>query len=119
MCASPSLGVSDGRIPDSHLSASSEGMWFPFITYKPKFARLNGPSSWVAGLLDTKPYLQVELAPRARLITRIATQASPEHDWWTTSYLLNFSMDKLEWTQYEVDGVIEVSGCLYLIIDNR
>jgi len=108
-CTSPAIGVSDAdQIPDSQITASSEGMWFPFKTFKSHFARLNGSSSWVAGVLDTAPYLQVNLAPRSRLITALATQASPEHDWWTTSYCLKYSIDGIEWMEYEVDNFTEV-----------
>lgn len=84
-------------------------MWFPLKTFKPFLARLNGSSSWVAGVLDPTPYLQVKLSPRSRLITTIATQASPEHDWWTTSYILKYSLDGTEWKEYQTDNFTEVS----------
>ena len=92
------------------MTASSEGMWIPFKTFKPKLGRLNGSSSWVPGLLDPKPYLQINLAPRARLITRVATQANPEHDWWTTSYVLKYSLNGNQWKAYQTNGFIEVIG---------
>jgi hypothetical protein len=107
VCTSPALGMADKRIPDSQVTASSAGLWF-FTIFKPHFARLQGSSAWVAGLLDLNSYLQVNFAPRKRLVTGVATQGNPYHDWWTTSYILEYSLNERDWISYKRNGFIEV-----------
>ena len=94
--------MQDRRILNHQLTASSEGMWLDLKIFRARDARLRLKSiSWVSALLDSDPWLQVSLAPEIKLISGIATQGNPSHDWWTTSYTLKHSMTGKTWRDYE------------------
>ena len=102
--------MQDGRILNHQLTASSDGMWINFQSFKAKDARLKLQSlSWVSGILDSSPWLQVSFAPEIKIISGIATQGNPSHDWWTTSFTLKYSMTGKIWQDYEKEGFEEVS----------
>lgn len=110
VCSSPPLGMQDGRILNHQLASSSEGMWLNLKFFKAKDARLRLKSlSWVSGLLDSNPWLQVNFAPEIKLISGVATQGNPSHSWWTTSYTLKHSMTGKTWRDYEKEGFTEVN----------
>ena len=103
--------MEDGRILNHQLTASSDGLWLNFKFLKAKDARLRLKSiSWVCGILDSSPWLQVSFAPEVKLVSGIATQGNPSHDWWTTSYTLKHSMTGKTWQEYERDGFAEVTN---------
>ena len=62
------LGMEDGRIPDSTISASS---FYSEGTHSNQ-VRLNSPSAWVAANNDPQPWVQVDLGKDA-MIKKIAT----------------------------------------------
>lgn len=102
--------MQDGRILNHQLTASSDGMWINFQSFKAKDARLKLQSlSWVSGILDSSPWLQVSFAPEIKIISGIATQGNPSHDWWTTSFTLKYSMTGKIWQDCEKEGFEEVS----------
>ena len=102
--------MQDGRILNHQITASSDGWWLDFHFFRAKDARLRLRSlSWVSGILDSNPWLQVSFAPEIKLISGIATQGNPSHDWWTTSYTLQHSMTGKAWQEYEQHGFAEVS----------
>ena len=102
--------MQDGRILNHQLTASSVGMWFNLQSFEAKEARLRLKSiSWVSGILDFSPWLQVSFAPEIKIVSGIATQGNPSHDWWTTSYTLKHSMAGKTWRDYEKEGFEEVS----------
>ena len=109
VCSSPSLGMQDGRIQDSKITASSAGMWVDLKIFRAHGARLHHASSWVCALLDSAPWLKIQLPLPIKLVTRIATQGHPTHKWWTTSYTLSISLDGVWWRDYEQDGLTEVA----------
>lgn len=111
VCTSPAFGLANHRIPDSKITASSAGIWF-LTVFKPHLARLHASTAWVAGLLDLNPYLQISFSPIRRLITGIATQGNPGHDWWTTSYVLTYSINEYNWMYYKTQGITEVRSQL-------
>ena len=51
------LGMEDGRIPDSAISASS----FVNEDTHPRLVRLNSPSAWVAAYNELESWVQVDL----------------------------------------------------------
>lgn len=52
-------------------------------------------------MLDYDMYLEINLAPKLRLITVIATQGNPDNDWWTTKYTIKYkTASKLSWISY-------------------
>ena len=106
--------MQDGRILNHQLTASSDGRWFDFQSFKAKDARLRLKSlSWVCGFLDSSPWLQVSFAPEVKIISGIATQGNPSHDWWTTSYTLKHRMTGKIWRHYEKEGFEEASKVKY------
>ncbi|XP_031556668.1 lactadherin-like isoform X2 [Actinia tenebrosa] len=98
-CSSPHVGLSDNRLPNDKITGTSNGQWMITFFY-PYMARLKGSSAWVSSLLDTSPFLEINVGPRSRMITKIATQGSPEYDWWTTSYSVKYSLNRVSWTDY-------------------
>jgi hypothetical protein len=53
------------------------------------------------------------MAPKTRLITKIATQGSPEYDWWMKQYTLKYSLNRISWRFYEVNGKTKVKLFIY------
>lgn len=101
--------MEEGRILNHQITASSDGWWLPEY-YKAKDARLKVQSlSWVCSYMDSTPWLQVSFAPEIKLISGIATQGNPSHDWWTTSYTLKHSMTGKTWQEHERQGFTEAS----------
>lgn len=110
VCSSPPLGLQDRRILNHQLTASSEGLWLDLTTFKARDARLwLKSSSWVGGILDFNPWIQVSFAPEIKLVCGVATQGNPSHNWWTTSYTLKHSMTGKTWSDYNSgQGFVEV-----------
>ena len=102
VCRSPPVGMQDGWILDQQLTASSEGMWLNLRVFKPRDARLwQLSTSWVSSVIDRHPWIQISFAPEIKLISGIATQGNPSHDWWTTSYTLKYSIIGKSWRDYK------------------
>ena len=97
-----SLGMENGRIPDSGITASSSS---PLA----KNARLNyaSESSWCAGTSDTNPYLQIDLQT-LHIICAVSTQGNSQADQWVKSYTLQLSTDGTTWKDYKEAGQIKV-----------
>lgn len=107
------LGMEDGNITDSQITASSTYRQIP--TLDPWQARLNNPGitgvtygSWSAGSRSVGEYLQVDLGC-VKMITKIATQGRSigvnQH---VTKYSVSYSNDTTSWPQYLQDGAIKV-----------
>ncbi|KAA8584470.1 hypothetical protein FQN60_008255 [Etheostoma spectabile] len=98
------LGVEDGNITDSQLSASSSTGLFT-----PNKARLNGNSCWMpSGSRMYKPsstssWIQVNLG-QTRKVTGIVIQGCPQNDHWLTKFKIQHSTDGASWTDYTADG---------------
>lgn len=92
------LGVEDGNITDSQLTASSSDGHFT-----PNKARLNGDSCWVPSGSATSSWIQVNLG-ETRKVTGIIIQGCPQNDYWLTKFKLRHSMDGATWTDYTADG---------------
>ncbi|XP_071751059.2 uncharacterized protein LOC139908314 [Centroberyx gerrardi] len=92
------LGVEDGNITDSQLSASSsQGL------FTPNKARLNGNSCWMPSGSPSSNWIQVNLG-ETRKVTGVVIQGCPQNDHWVTKFKLQHSMDGSTWTDYTADG---------------
>ncbi|KAM3599721.1 uncharacterized protein V6R79_010309 [Siganus canaliculatus] len=92
------LGVEDGNVTDSQLSASSSSG-----SFTPNKARLNGASCWMPSGSATSSWIQVNLGEQKK-VTGIVLQGCPQSDNWVTKYKLQHSADGSTWTDYTADG---------------
>ena len=120
------LGMQNGKLPDSALSASSEYN----TIYGAEYARLHlQPGSghaggWVAAKQDHSQWLQADFGVETT-ITRIATQGRQDNSQWVKEYTLKYSNDGSYFHQYQPTGFTKVrkhnSKCLiqlsYMIVN--
>ncbi|XP_076014518.1 uncharacterized protein LOC143007034 [Genypterus blacodes] len=85
------LGVEDGNITDSQLSASSS-----LGSFTPSKARLKGNSCWMPSTSATSQWIQVNLG-QARKVTGIVIQGCPQNDHWVTKFKIQHSMNGIQW----------------------
>ncbi|XP_015763700.1 PREDICTED: receptor-type tyrosine-protein phosphatase T-like [Acropora digitifera] len=101
VCIHLDLGMENGVIPDSKITASSElNAGTPA-----KNGRLNyaaGPS-WCAQTNDNNPYLQIDLQS-LHVICAVSTQGNSKADNWVETYTIQTSADGVHWTDYDNDG---------------
>ncbi|XP_078347947.1 lactadherin-like [Oculina patagonica] len=103
------LGMQNGKLPNSALSASSQYN----AHLKPKNARLHfhregrRHGAWVAKMQDDNQWLQVDFGV-ATQITVIATQGRQDADQWVTKYTLRYSTDGSFFEQYQPDGLTKI-----------
>ena len=101
-----SLGMEDGRIKDSALSAST--------IYNDKHAANLGrvnlvpPSghsgAWCAKTLDTNQWIQIDLG-RPTTVTKVATQGRQDCcSQWVTSYAVSYNLISPYWTYHMNHG---------------
>ncbi|XP_028516809.1 lactadherin [Exaiptasia diaphana] len=96
-----SLGMEDGRIPDSQITASSHYS----IYLLPKYGRLNSDlegGSWTAKRLGIGEYLEVDIGTNTT-ICKIATQGRQNTKQWVTAYSIHYSSDQSTWTTYSAN----------------
>ncbi|XP_022792632.1 coagulation factor VIII-like [Stylophora pistillata] len=101
-----SLGMEDGRIKDSAMSASSSYSAY----HVAKLGRLNlvPPSgyagAWCVKTRDTHQWIQVDLG-RPSTVTKVATQGRQDCcDQWVTSYAVSYSLVSPYWVYYMSHG---------------
>ncbi|XP_067026513.1 uncharacterized protein [Acropora muricata] len=101
VCFHLDLGMANGDIPASKITASSK-----LNPETPaKNGRLNyatGPS-WCAQTNDNNPYLQVDLQS-VHVICAVSTQGNSKADEWVETYSIQTSTDGVHWTDYDDDG---------------
>ena len=108
---SSALGMENGRIPDSRITASS--VHANRSDLQPWTGRLNKSSgAWTPQLNQSENWLKVDLAQKM-IVTKIATQGRPVHTAWVTSYNISFSQDDHAWEVYKEHGVEKVKGIFY------
>ena len=99
------LGMEDGRIPDSAISASS---FYSEGTHSNQ-VRLNSPSAWVAHHHDPQPWLQVDLG-RDAIIKKIATQGKHGSYHWVKTYTLSSrANEETDWLTYRENEDVKAS----------
>ena len=109
-CSRSALGMENGEIPDSRITASS--VYLNLAGYKPWMGRLNNPNSaWIPQIYRPDNWLKIDLS-RKMIVTKVATQGKPNlSQWqWVTSYKISFSQDDHAWEYYKERGVEKVKG---------
>ena len=105
-CMTP-LGLQNGQIPDSAMTASS-------IACQPYFGRLwlhsggGKTGGWCAGANNVNQWLLVDFGKFVE-IRRISTQGRQEAAQWVTRYRLEFSYDGVFFAEYKSDNEVKVS----------
>ena len=100
-----SLGLEDGRIQDSAMTAST----IANNNHAAKLGRLNLVSvsskagAWCAKKNDVNQWLQIDLGTPTT-VTKVATQGRQESSEWIPSYSLSYSLTGSYWVQYTVRG---------------
>ena len=100
-----SLGMEDGRIKDSALTASTNYNG----NHAARLGRLNRvqPSgysgAWCALTLDTNQWIQIDLG-RLTTFTKVATQGRQDGDQWVTSYAVSYSLISPYWVYHMNHG---------------
>ena len=104
-----SLGIEDGRIQDSAMTAST----IHSSTFSANLGRLNlvarsgKNGAWCAKTSNNKEWLQIDLG-NPTTVTKVATQGRQNADQWLTSYSISYSLTGSYWVQYTVRGKIKV-----------
>ena len=96
VCNPSSLGLSNHELSDLNFNASSS-----FSPFAPRDARLYANASWANEGYSSDEFLQISFHPYSKLITGVATQGNPHHDWWIYRYYLQYSLDGFTWSFYE------------------
>ena len=92
------LGMEDGRITDSQITASSEHSSSHGITN----ARLNRPAqsgttgAWSAGTNDINQWMQVEFET-STWMNGVIIQGRSDYNQWVTEYKVQYSADGENW----------------------
>jgi len=95
------LGLSDGRIPNNLMTASS--FWDGH--HPPSHARLHwtkygNDQVWASKTLDLNQWLQIDLSTM-HFVTALATQGRHGSLQWVKSYWFSYSNDGTTFTQYK------------------
>ncbi|EDO33214.1 predicted protein, partial [Nematostella vectensis] len=99
------LGMENGRIPDSSITALSS---YNSHQHFPHFGRLNNQPAfghigvWAPIVSQKGEYKQVDLG-RVTWITHVATQGRPGFPQWVTEYTVEYSLTGDQWQSYQ-DG---------------
>ena len=97
VCNPSSLGLSSHQLSDLNFNTSSS--FSPFVAGD---ARLYANTSWANEGYSSDESLQISFHPYSKLITGVATQRNPHHDWWIYRYHLQYSLDGFTWSFHEV-----------------
>ena len=104
-----SLGVEDGRIQDSAMSAST----IESSSHAANLARLNlvaassKAGAWCSQKLDKKQWLKIDVGILTT-VTKVATQGRQNNSQWVTSYSISYSINNSYWANYTEDGESKV-----------
>ena len=107
--------MEDGRIRNSKITSSS----IYSSLARPYYGRLNKVfqgtgGAWTAANRRAGEYLQIDLGSR-KLIHKVATQGrATRHNQYVTKYILKYSDDGIQWTDYTVNCETKVG--IYLSI---
>lgn len=99
------LGMENGQIPDSSITASS----MYSNSYRPDQGRLyqqaesGGSGSWLAGTNNNNQWFQVNFGGWTE-VTRVCTQGRLNGANWVTKYKLAYSYDGVFYKEYREDG---------------
>ena len=96
------LGMEDGRIPDSSITASSE--WDHY--HGPRYARLNHQQAnpikgaWSAKYMNLNQWIQADLGGW-KLVSGVVTQGRNAHSQWVTKFTVQYSDNGETWSNVE------------------
>lgn len=105
------LGIQDGRITQSMMSASS----FYNRYYGPWSARLQARNhgatrgGWLARVNNNRQWLQIDLGAKS-VVKRISSQGRYDANQWVTSYTLSYSQNGVRFYPYRENRRTRVSG---------
>ena len=104
-----SLGIEDGRIQDSAMTASTihSSIFSANLGRLNLVARSGKNGAWCAKTSNNKEWLQIDLG-NPTTVTKVATQGRQNADQWLTSYSISYSLTGSYWVQYTVRGKIKV-----------
>ena len=111
-----SLGVEDGRIPNTSISA----LTIHDEEHAAKFARLNmlpGFSNigvWCPLHSNSNEWLKIDLGTLTT-VTKVATQGGQRSHHWVKRYSISYSINDEHWTYYSEGGEKKVNEELRLI----
>ena len=120
-CEAP-LGIQDGRITQSMMSAST----FYNRYYGPWSARLQARNhgatrgGWIARINNNRQWLQIDLGAKS-VVKKIATQGRYDANQWVTSYTLSISNNAVRFYPYKENRRTRVSTppfCLFVSLEN-
>lgn len=106
-----SLGVEDGRIQDSAMSAST----IDSSNHAANLARLNlvavssKAGAWCPKTKNDQQWLKIDLGILTT-VTKVATQGRQDNSEWVTSYFISYSINNSYWTNHTEDGEKKVKG---------
>ena len=103
------LGLQNGRIPNSAITASSQwdrnhASWLARLK-RPKRGRYAG--SWSAKINNRQQWLQVNFRGPKKVVA-VATQGRQDYNQWVTLYYLSFSVDGIYFASYVKNGRTKV-----------
>ena len=103
-CSRP-LGIQDGRIPSSNISASS----YLDRNFLPSYAKLfnKDRGGWCALKQDKNQFIQVDLGS-VFTISGISTQGYQSYRDWVTSYKIVYKDENDVWKDYTIFGTAKV-----------
>ena len=104
-----SLGIEDGRIQDSAMTASTihSSAHAAHLGRLNMVARSGKNGAWCAKTSNNKEWLQIDLG-NPTTVTKVATQGRQDANQWPTSYSISYSLTGSYWVQYTVRGKIKV-----------
>ena len=108
-----SLGVEDGRIQDSAMSAST--IFASSSNFAANLARLNlvavssKAGAWCTNTKNDQQWLKIDLGILTT-VTKVATQGRQNDGHWVTSYFISYSINNSYWANHTEDGEKKVKG---------
>ena len=104
-----SLGIEDGRIQDSAMTASTihSSAHAAHLGRLNLVARSGKDGAWCAKTSNNKEWLQIDLG-NPTTVTKLATQGRQNANSWPTSYSISYSLTGSYWVQYKVRSKIKV-----------
>ena len=95
------LGMSNGQLSNSHVSASTE-----HARYRAWHGRLDTYGAWCAAMLDNNQWLQIDLG-EVKEVMAVSLQGRMNDSWITTFYL-QYSTDMVTWYCYGTQALSKV-----------
>ena len=112
-----SLGIEDGRIQDSAITASTihAASFAAHLGRLNLVARSGKNGAWCAKTSNNKEWLQIDLG-NPTTVTKVATQGRQDQNQWPTSYSISYSLTGSYWVQYTVRGKKKVTAINTILI---